>query len=368
MGKAIVAVFSGTGNAARAAGHIIERLRGAGYQASRVDLAAGEAIPALDDEDLLVVCSSTLGFSVPSTVMAALKAAPRSGARVAMACVCGSVMGRRGISGGWSGAASMAALSVLRRRGYRPVGSADVSYPENWTQVSAPAQGADREAMLARGDAEAAAFADRLVRSESGPVEGLFIRRNVITLSVGRLVGAIFRLAARRLLGRLFVADDACTNCGLCAESCPAKAIAMKDGLPAWSAGCSACNRCINLCPAKAIQTSTARLVLVLGLNVAAMAAAPGIARGLLRAVAPGLPAFGLWVNLAGLVLYAAFTALQIGPLDALLRAAERSPALRRFFFAGPTRRFGRYLAPGFRPGRPADKSMDKSTGQPTGR
>jgi len=352
MNNVIVAVFSGTGNAARAASLVLGRLTAAGHEASLVDLAAGEALPTLGDEGLLVVCSSTLGFSVPSTVMAALKAAPRSGARVAIACVCGATMGRRGISGGWSGAASVAALSVLRRRGYRPVGSADVSYPENWTQVSAPAEGADREAMLARGDAEATAFADRLIQGESGPVEGLFLRRNLVTLSLGRLVGAIFRLAARRLLGRLFVADDACTSCGLCAEACPARAITMRNGLPAWSAGCSACNRCINLCPATAIQTSTARLVLVLGCNVAALVAAPGAARGLLRALAPGLPAFGLWANLAGLALYAAFTLLQLGPLDALLRAAERSAALRRLFVAGPTRRFGRYLAPGFRPSK----------------
>jgi len=262
-------------------------------------------------------------------------------------------MGRSGIIGGWSGAASIAALAALGRRGYRAAGSADVSYPENWTQASPPAAGADRDAMIARGDAEAEAFGESLVAGD-----GTFLRRDPLTRSLGRFVGFVFRVLARRALARLFVADGACTGCGLCADACPSAAIEMRDGRPAWSTACSACNRCINLCPAAAIQTSTARLVLVLGLNAAAMLAAPRAADALLAAVGggSGWPGFGLASFALSLALYAALTVLQLGPLDALLRAAERSRALRRIFVAGPTRRFPRYLAPGFSPRIPSDR------------
>ena len=351
MGEATIAVFSGTGNAARAAGIIADRLRAAGLAVTTVDLAAGEALPEPSAGGLLVVCSSTLGFSVPYTVMRALRSAPRAaaGSRAAVACVCGSTMGRSGIIGGWSGAASIAALAALGRRGYRAAGSADVSYPENWTQASPPAEGADRDAMIARGDAEAEAFGESLAAGD-----GTFLRRDPLTRSLGRFVGFVFRVLARRALARLFVADGACTGCGLCADACPSAAIEMRDGRPAWSTACSACNRCINLCPAAAIQTSTARLVLVLGLNIAAMAATPPLSRAMLEALAGGRgwPGFGAAAFALSLGLYLAFTLLQLGPLDALLRSAERSRALRRPFAAGPTRRFPRYLAPGFVPAR----------------
>ena len=51
-----------------------------------------------------------------------------------------------------------------------------------------------------------------------------------------------------------FFAEDSCNGCGQCAADCPAHAITMKDGKPAWAAQCYQCMRCINECPQQAIQ------------------------------------------------------------------------------------------------------------------
>ena len=51
-----------------------------------------------------------------------------------------------------------------------------------------------------------------------------------------------------------FFAEDNCNGCGLCAANCPAHAIALKDGKPAWAAQCYQCMGCINACPQQAIQ------------------------------------------------------------------------------------------------------------------
>ncbi len=348
MNRTVIAVFSGTGNARRAAGIVAAELEAAGRHTELVDLAAGAAIPELGTGDLLVLCSSTLGFSPPGMVLAALKAAPRSaGAQVAMLCVCGGVMHKGNISGGWSGAASIVALGVLARKGWEPVGSADASYPQNWTQMSEAAIGADQEAIIGRGDADARAFGKAVAAGQR-----VFLRRNALTLSVGRFVGFIFRLMASKILGSMYLADDTCTSCGLCARVCPAGAIVMRGGSPTWTLRCIDCNRCINACPSASIQTSTARLVIFAAVNVAAMIGSPPLARGILRAVAPVLsgPAFGPVSFLAGVALYAALTLLQLGPLARLISVLERKPAFRRFFNASFTRRYQRYLAPGFKP------------------
>jgi len=353
MSRTIVAVFSGTGNAQRAAGIVSAELQASGHSVEMLDLAAGAAIPELGTGDLLVLCSSTLGFSPPALVFDALKSAPpsgtqgSSGAQVAILCVCGGVMNKGRISGGWSGAASIVSLGVLARKGWEPVGSADASYPQNWTQMTEAAMGADQAAIIGRGDAEARAFGQAVAAGQR-----VFLRRNVLTLSVGRFVGFIFRLAVRRILGSMYIADDTCTSCGLCARVCPAQAIVMRNGAPTWTLRCVDCNRCINACPTASIQTSTARLIIFAAVNLIAMIGSPPLARAILHATAPGLsgPAFGPVSFLAGVALYAAITMLQLGPLARLIAMLERKPAFRRFFNTSFTRRYQRYLAPGFKP------------------
>ena len=349
MERVVLAVFSGTGNAMRAAGLAASELEKTGRLIEFVDLSSAAAIPHLASGELLLLCTSILGFSVPSTVMQALKTAPRSeGAAVAMLCVCGAVMNKGKISGGWSGAASMVALGVLRRKGYRSVGSVDVSYPENWTQVIEAAMGEDQSLILKRGDGEVRAFCTILKTGEHR-----FIRRNLLTLTLGRFIGFVFRSLARKVLARLYIADDSCTSCRLCADICPASAIVMKDSRPFWTSSCSACNRCINLCPSASIQTSTARFLLFVLLNIIVVIAAVPIATALLDASVPLWTGMGRNLGTLGisLLVYIVVSAIQLGPLNSLILMLERQPALRRFFAAGFTRKYRRYRAPGFRPG-----------------
>ena len=349
MKKVVVAVFSGTGNARRAADLLFAELKESGRSVELVDLTLGAGIPTLSPEDLLVLCTSILGFSVPSTVMQAIKAAPASdGAAVAILCVCGGVMNKSRISGGWSGAASVAALGMLKRKGFVPVGSADVSYPVNWTQMTEAAMGEDQQRILDRGDGEARAFGKAL---RAGP--RVFIKRNILTLTLVRFVGFVFRSVARKILAMLYIADDSCTSCGLCARTCPASAIVMKDGRPYWTSLCAECNRCINFCPSASIQTSTARLLFFAVLNIVVILVSAPIARTLLGAIIPAWTGLGrnLSAFVLGLLIFIGLTAIQLGPLNAVIRSLERRPAFRRLFTAGFTWKYRRYRAPGFKPG-----------------
>ena len=54
---------------------------------------------------------------------------------------------------------------------------------------------------------------------------------------------------------KAFYADEKCIGCGKCASICPAGAIEMVDGRPAWTKKkCLKCCGCINRCPVSAIQ------------------------------------------------------------------------------------------------------------------
>ncbi|MBL8968814.1 MAG: EFR1 family ferrodoxin [Spirochaetaceae bacterium] len=357
MKRAVFAYYTGTGNTLRALGPASEAVSREGYAIEWLDLGSGAPLPALGAGELLVLGFPSLGFSPPSLVVERLKSAGRlDGADAAVLVACGATWVKGKVSPGWSGAAPIVAASLLRRKGARVLATAEASYPENWTQVSNPAGGEEAARLIGSGDAEARAFGASLAAAlgpAQGGGQGSFVRRNALTLSLGRFVGWIYRRLARKALARFFVADTSCTSCGLCERTCPARAIRMRNGLPAWNLACTSCNRCINVCPARSIQASRARLVLVLLPNLAAMFAALPAARAVLRASLPALPAgaFGPAAFGLGLVLFAAFTLLQVGPFDALLRWLERRPALRRAFSKGASSGFRRYLAPDFKPG-----------------
>jgi ferredoxin len=58
----------------------------------------------------------------------------------------------------------------------------------------------------------------------------------------------------------VFRVDQRCTKCGICAQVCPAKNIAVNGdtGLaPIRSDKCEACYACVHWCPANAIATRT---------------------------------------------------------------------------------------------------------------
>jgi hypothetical protein len=93
-------------------------------------------------------------------------------------------------------------------------------------------------------------------------------------------------------------------------------------------------------------------VILFAALNLAAMAASPAIARGIMHIVQPASACHTAEVAafMLNIVVYALPTMLQLGHLDPLVRALERTRILRRVFTASFTRRYRGYLAPGFKP------------------
>lgn len=355
MSTAHILYYSGTGNTYRALGIVAESLRARGYEPAWHDLAKG--LPSLGgagsaaaEGDLVIIGFPALGFSAPEPALRALRGLPKLvGVRAAVLCACGGSAVRGKILPGWAGAAVPEVERLVKRRGMAILASAEASYPENWRQVSRPARGDMLKALIARGDDDARAFTASLIRAlDGGPPERL--RRGPLARALIAPIAPLFRALARKCLARLFTADAACTGCGLCARSCPARAIRMRGGRPSWALACSACNRCINACPEGAIQTSNLRLgffaVVNIIVGIVGFRAGGRLVAALGAALDLRLP--GIVGALVGFALYCGLTLIQLGPVDALLRLLERSPALKGAFYRSFTKGYPRYLAPGF--------------------
>jgi Pyruvate/2-oxoacid:ferredoxin oxidoreductase delta subunit len=336
--KAIIHWFSATGNTARAVGILASRLEAAGWTVARVAIAV-DGQPTADIPDLTVLAFPIWAWAAPHFVLDYARRLPRAqGARAAIWATCGG-FGAQGVG---------EAARILRRRGYRLVGSGEAVYPDSWTLAVNPPAGEELAQALAKGDVETIIFANIILASK--PVRFACAFVHVLwSWPMARL----FRTFGRRFMGKFFMADDACTSCGQCAAQCPVRAIRM-EGAPArprWSAVCAGCYRCINLCPARAIQISIARLAIHLALNLGLTVWWFYWVGWLYRQVVPlpGAYGFGLAV-LWAIAVFAALTLLQLSAFDALLQWLAARPGLRRFFLRNYTHAFRRYRAPGFRP------------------
>lgn len=412
MKHAEILYYTGTGNTIRALDIVAASLKTSGWTVTLTDIASGTLPEAIGTGDLLIVGYPTLGFSAPASLFPVLRALPRPNStagtpapEAVILAACGASLTKKGtIAKGWSGVSTFVVGKLLQRRGYRFTASAEISYTENWTQITEPLKGEARDRATQLGDSQAAAFGKALAEGQRP-----MIKRGIAGKAFGYPVGWLFKTIAHRVLAKLFAADASCTGCGLCARTCPAHAITMEYNRPAWDQSCTACNRCINLCPTRSIQTPVARLVLVLGANFAILAASrplalliisvletvlqgitgiqgasgilPGAASGSAAGIPQGsgltastgglpldIPGTVRWILTHGLTLfvYLGGTLFQTGPGDRILRAMERSQLFSPLFKAAHTRSFSRYLAPGFSPAQPRNSSLPPGLPRPT--
>jgi ferredoxin len=346
--KVAIRYFTGTGNTARAATLMQKTFQSAGWTVDRREIRSRMADPysGIEDAELLVVAFPALGFSPPVVVRTWLKRLPKAGKarkpvagerRAAVLCVGGAIVVKGRYVPGWGAGAPFNAERSLIHRGWTVTGVGEVSYPENWLQVSNPPNEAEAADIRARNDPEVRAFAAALAQGESPRLD---------RSTTGRLamagIAPLFRLGGRRMLARLFIADSSCTGCGLCARTCPAVAIRLRRGRPRWNLRCAACNRCINICPMKSIRTSSLNLAFHLAFAICTTAAA-------LSFPLPDeftLPLRGL-IRAAAILLLFIF---QIGPYSWLLAILGRVKKLRGAFSASFMAGYRRYLAPDFKP------------------
>lgn len=330
--------FSGTGNTARAVRILKQALENDGSTVTLVSVEKRHTpLPLADPVNLHLLAFPVYAGAVPQIMRQYLQRFSTQGsAPCAVLAVVGDAWVGKGINRkhipGHEGHSLREAQRLLARKGYSVQFADAVPYPANITQIANTMASEDQERLFQRSDAYVKAIAARLISGDVYRKPCSFaVRSWAIPL------GMLYRWFGRRGLGKLYVADQTCTHCGLCAQSCPVGAIQMREGFPRWTLECQGCQRCINICPSCSIQTSVVRLAAL----VASVPVAFLLTRNRRKCRSPLL-----WGSLFSLLL----------PLlaDLAIDRMERNPTARTFLSKSFTQGYRRYREPHFLP--PVDR------------
>lgn len=250
--------MSGTGNSYRAATWMMEiaskkDLRSKLYQISRYHK---ESDLGEEYNDLLGVFLPTHGFTAPWQVIRYALHLPQG--RGKHAFVVATRAGTRIASipfPGLEGTAGYLIALILILKGYIVRGVMGLDMPSNWMSIHWGLNSSNSKFIINRAKIKADSFMNSIL-------EGKKVFRGILSLLLGLMLSPIslaYLVIGRFFLSKLFFASGSCTGCGLCAKSCPVKAIKMvgnKKPRPYWTFACESCMRCMGYCPNKSVEVS----------------------------------------------------------------------------------------------------------------
>lgn len=333
-------VWSGTGNSRYVADRIAgaARLRGASVRVVSEGDARG---PEPSSAAMIGFLGPTHGFTAALALLRLAASHPDVRGKDAFVLVTrgGSFIGGR-VLPGFEGTAAYLTAAILALRGARIRGAGAIDMPANWTVLIPAFEPAGSRAIVARGEAQTDAFADRIL--SGAPAFGGFL-----PLLFGLLILPVslgYLLLGRLILAKLFFADERCTSCRICEARCPQSAVRLRGRgrRPYWTYRCHSCMRCMSQCPTEAIQAGQGWLLLYIWLMSLPVGALAATALGDLLGTPGWLPTPILQVLLGAVWILAsvwvAYSVLWLGLLVPGVRVA-----LSRATF---TRAYRRYHGP----------------------
>ena len=257
MSTAAIYYFSGTGNSYSISKRLCRRLAEQGVDAPVS--AVVHADPAeMADFDMVYIVYPVYSLTLPNIVKRFLQRVPKrpmsSGSTGGPRVVLIATEGAKDEEG-W---ALVTGRRILERKGYAVVHSSAIPMPSNWTTVERTQPPEEASAMDRAADSAVASIVRQV--EEGGQHHTPLVIPKYGT-EASYLMRFLFPPIGRPVLGLLFHAGKACTNCGLCIRTCPVQAIQPGARRPRWTVSCEQCMRCVSSCPCNAILQLDAWLI-----------------------------------------------------------------------------------------------------------
>lgn len=272
INKLTIFYFSGTGNAKKIASWAAEFARVRGVDSFIYNIETIDSIASFDPETTIVIISPIHGFSYPKITFDFIKKIPKGNNRVVLMATRAGMRIRNFVTPGLTGVAFFRSHLLLNSKGYHVIGQIPFDMPSNWFFLH-PALTEKTVDFI---------FEKNLLRVDKN-MEILFsTNRNFLShkdLVQDILISPIslsYSLAGKYFFAKSFYASSKCTNCNLCVNNCPAKAISVIKGKPYWTFRCQSCMKCVISCPAKAIESAHGLIVSIFMLSSVALSALTG--------------------------------------------------------------------------------------------
>lgn len=322
MNKCLIHYFSGTGNTYHMVNVIKNQLIERGYKVNILNIE-NDSNKQVIDYELHVFCYPIYGFGTPSIMLRYISNLNHSrGSRAAVICT----------SAGEEGQALHHFRYLLSKKGFEVLWTEMVTYTHNFTQILNPQSKEAENKVFRQAEIKITEIINKICKNE-----GYLKKRNIILLALYWMVFTLFSKLARKLLGRMFIADDSCTSCKRCKKLCPAKAITMYSGKPRWNLNCESCQRCINICPNKSIQLSIVKLIIFIVAQLSPIFIIIFINENI-----KSLPV------IIDIMLYFVMLALNTFLANILISFAEKFQSLRKILQVSYTKKYRRNIAKGF--------------------
>lgn len=346
MSKIIIHYFTGTGNTAHAVKLIYEHLHALGHEVKTTEVKK-DVFPSDNVYDYQIFAFPVLSWSAPVMMKKYIgQMSEGNNVKTAVLAINGAIFNKGKLIKGYTGQALEQIEKILKRKNYDVFLTGNASFPDNWTQMTNPCNLQDVEAIFPLGEAEVRKFIQNFLTGKTD-----LYRCGFFNTLWSYSVAGLFGFMGRKMLGKFYIADENCTGCGICANSCPAKTIKMNHGKPRWGLNCEDCNRCINICPERAIQTSLPVMIFQFVLHIALTVLA---ILGILTYIPQWNFLNDFFIVIVEIILiilaYFALLLINVGPVDLLIQLLIKIPAIRRFCSKSHTQKYRRYKAPGYNP------------------
>lgn len=240
MKKAVIYIFTGTGNTRCAAEFIAQALGGYDIEATvweaRIPFSNA---PDPNGFDAAVFGYPVHAFNTPRFFLRFVKTLPRAGNIPAY------IIKTSGEPFRMNNASSRPLVRILRQKGFVPMMEQHLLMPYN---IVFRYNDALAKQMYLHTKDMAAVVADRIA---AGTARKIFFNPFAV------LISYLFRLQwfGAFLNGPLIHVNKAlCTGCGLCAKMCPAQNAQMRGGYPRFGCRCAMCMGCAFRCPQDAVR------------------------------------------------------------------------------------------------------------------